>query len=64
MKEAESLLGGRGIMREIKLCNIEKALEEAEKYRENKSSITNESIEVIVEVLSVAKLELIKDTQK
>lgn len=48
----------------IELADIQKALAEVEKYRENENPISDESIGVILEVLSVAKLELIKDTQK
>lgn len=48
----------------IELADIQKALAEVEKYRENENPISDESISVILEVLSVAELELTKDKQK
>lgn len=45
----------------IELADIQKALAEVEKYRENENPIGDESIDVIIEVLSIAELELTKN---
>ncbi|MCI8409475.1 MAG: hypothetical protein HFJ09_09445 [Lachnospiraceae bacterium] len=44
----------------IKLADIRKALDEVEKNRGNVFPISDKSIDVILEVLSVAELELTK----